>query len=248
MKRSLFIFGLFCVALLALIGLFSSPFVDNYLPGKADIREIRARVTPTLQTELSGKGFTLGDPVFMRLFKETKTLEVWIKHGDVFELFKSYPVCTFSGSLGPKRKEGDRQSPEGFYSVAALQLNPNSNYHLAFNVGFPNEYDRMKGYTGSFLMVHGSCVSIGCYAMGNSQIEEIYLLTEAALQNGQEQVALHLFPFKMTKENMEKHQLSEWLGFWKELQSGYDAFEKNHLVPDVTVKNGKYWIDTATNP
>ena len=136
---------------------------------------------PELAKSLGKIGAKLGDPVFIRIFKEEKELEVWVKPGQKFKLFRTYPICKFSGELGPKLREGDGQSPEGFYRVEARQMHPTSRYHLAFNIGFPNEYDRFHKRTGSFLMVHGNCVSVGCYAMTDDTIKEIYTLTDQAL-------------------------------------------------------------------
>ena len=131
-----------------------------------------------------------GNEVYFRLFKKEKEFEVWVKKGEEFTLFTTYKICYFSGGLGTKTKQGDRKSPEGFYYIKPSQLNPYSSYHLAFNIGYPNAYERNKGYTGSALMVHGECVSIGCYAMGNSNIEKIYTLLETALENNQHLVRL----------------------------------------------------------
>lgn len=187
----------------------------------------------------------LGVPVFIRIFKEESLLEVWVKKYDKYVLFKLYPICTFSGHLGPKLKEGDRQSPEGFYKVGKSQLNPNSNYHLAFDLGFPNDYDKVHRRTGSHLMVHGKCSSVGCYAMTNPKIEEIYKLLEKALKKGQKYVQVDIFPFRMTKTNMAKYANNQWYDFWTELKVGYDYFEVEKLPPLVKVENKHYTIYEA---
>ena len=184
--------------------------------------------------------FKIGSPVFMRIFKEENALEVWMKTGPRYELYKTFRICKYSGGLGPKLRQGDRQSPEGFYRVSASALNPNSNYHLSFNLGFPNQYDRAHGRTGSYLMVHGSCVSAGCFAMTDERIEEIYGLAEAALNNGQDYFQVHSFPFRMTDENMRKYKFSEWYGFWENLKLGYDKFERERIPPKVLVSNKRY--------
>jgi murein L,D-transpeptidase YafK len=216
-------------------------FVLPFGPGQsADLAQVRKSVTPKLKLHLENKGLQLGQNIFIRIFKETSELEVWIKGGNAFELFKTYEICNFSGKLGPKLKEGDYQSPEGFYFVTSKQLNPNSSYHLSFNLGFPNTYDRANARTGSYLMVHGNCVSIGCYAMRDAGIEEIYLLAEAALKNGQAFFRVHAFPFRMTPESMERHKGSEWLDFWQNLKTGYDFFEEHRVPPNVTVVENKY--------
>jgi murein L,D-transpeptidase YafK len=201
------------------------------------------RVTPELEKELAKKNLTLGSPVFIRIFKESNELEVWVSATDKrYVLFKTYPICTYSGHLGPKLRVRDFQAPEGFYRVAAAQMNPYSSYHLSFNLGYPNAYDRAWQRTGSALMVHGNCVSIGCYAMGDDGIEEIYTLADAALRKGQTAFQVHAFPFRLTDEALESHKKHRWYTFWKELKVGYDAFEKTHAPPTVTVRDKKYVV------
>ncbi|WP_373032234.1 murein L,D-transpeptidase family protein [Sulfurovum sp.] len=184
----------------------------------------------------------VGDPVFIRIFKEESLLEVWIRSGAEYQHLKDYFICAYSGYLGPKLQEGDRQAPEGFYKVKKYQLNPISKFHLSFNLGYPNQYDREHNRTGSFLMVHGNCVSDGCYAMTDEKIEEIYMLVEGALQKDQKYVQVHAFPFCMTEENMAFYSESEWYDFWVNLKEGYDYFEAEYLPPHIKVENGKYTI------
>ncbi|SVD61889.1 uncharacterized protein METZ01_LOCUS414743, partial [marine metagenome] len=160
--------------------------------------EAAKRVRPSMETALHAKGLRWGAPVFIRIFKEEKKLELWVDDGKVFKHFKTWPICKYSGTLGPKLKEGDRQAPEGFYFVPRSRMNPRSRFHLSFNLGYPNAYDRAHKRTGSALMVHGNCVSIGCYAMTDAGIEEIYSLCDAALTNGQRFFRVHAFPFRMT--------------------------------------------------
>lgn len=198
------------------------------------------RVAPGLKAALSKKGLRLGAPVFLRVFKSEKVLEVWVKKGAEFALFKTYPICTFSGGLGPKTREGDGMAPEGFYEVGARAMNPRSSYHLSFNLGYPNSFDRAHRRTGSYLMVHGECVSIGCYAMTNPGIEEIWTLADAALRGGQSRFKAHLFPFRMTAENIRKHKESPHIEFWKNLKTGYDEFEMSKRPPRVKVRKKRY--------
>ena len=213
------------------------------------IEEVRQRVTPRLSRDLAAKGLALGSPAFIRIVKEENELELWMKpaRSSSFQLCSTWKVAARSGKLGPKLKEGDRQAPEGFYSVAKPQLNPNSDYHLAFNIGYPNELDRALNRTGSFIMVHGSNVSIGCFAMTDPVIEEIYLIVEAALKKGQEAVPVHVFPFRMTEGRMTEAQISnaEWLEFWTDLKQGHDAFEAKKIPPSVTVRNGRYLVSAG---
>ncbi len=201
-----------------------------------------ARAAVELSPRLSRQGLRLGSPILLRIFKEDEILEAWVRNEESgrFVLFSTYPICYFSGTLGPKQRQGDRQSPEGFYSVAAAQLNPNSQFHLSFNLGYPNAYDRSHRRTGSALMVHGNCVSIGCYAMTDPGIEEIYTLADAALRGGQRSFQVQIFPFRMTAENLARHRGSEWAEFWSNLKEGYDLFERERVPVGVTVRAGRY--------
>lgn len=212
-------------------------------PSSLRSRRVLAQEKPGLVQALSARGLRWGAPVFLRVFKQEKSLELWVKGpADRFMLFRSYSICSYSGDLGPKTREGDFQSPEGLYRVTAGRLNPFSHFHLSFNLGFPNRYERAQGWTGSLLMVHGGCASIGCYAMTNAGIEEIYLLVEAALHNGQPAVPVHAFPFRLTEGKLNHHRDSKWASFWRALQPAYDAFEKTHRPPKVRVRGGQYVI------
>ena len=171
-----------------------------------DLPSIREKIYSRLRGDLESKNLKIGAKVFIRIFKEEKILEFWMQEEGkkTFKLFKVYPICHYSGGLGPKLKEGDLQAPEGFYSVTKDNLNPNSRFHLSFNLGFPNALERSLGRTGSFLMVHGGCVSTGCYAMTNELIEEIYYLVEASLNSNNQSFSVHSFPFKMSNHRIDK--------------------------------------------
>lgn len=220
------------------------------MPGKplvtGKVNEIINRIAPGLEKELATKGLHLGAPVFIRIFKLPAELEVWVENNYRYEHFKTYSICDFSGFPGPKQHEGDWQSPEGFYTVTADKLNPLSSYHLSFDIGYPNEYDRMHKRNGGNIMIHGSCSSMGCFAMSDYRIEEIYTLVNEALTKGQKKVDVHIFPFRMTEKNMEKFNSSPWIGFWKNLKEGFDEFEHNRLVPTIDVSNGRYVIKGST--
>ena len=209
----------------------------EYTPVKKIFRDI------PLNEALASSGAKMGDRVFIRIFKQEALLEVWIKPQDAYTLLKTYRICAYSGKLGPKRKEGDRQSPEGFYAVNRHSLNPHSKFHLSFNLGYPNAYDRAHGRTGSYLMVHGNCVSIGCYAMTDAKIEEIYGLVEKALKKGQSSVQVHIYPFRMTEENMAAYSHYRWYDFWVNLKEGYDYFEMEHVPPKIGVEKKRYVIE-----
>lgn len=235
--------GLLFFSLLTLTGIWSAPAVIGAdLPSTPKAESAMAQTKPKIQQELQAKGFAVGQPIFVRIFKIPGVLELWMNKGRGFELFKSYKVCSYSGFPGPKINEGDWQAPEGFYSVSAEQLNPNSGYHLAFDVGYPNEFDQAKHRTGSLIMVHGNCKSVGCFAMTDGRIEEIYLLAHEALAKGQEQFAVHIFPFPMTATNMKKFAASPWIKFWQGLEPGYTAFEQSKQVPEIAVQNGEYVV------
>ncbi len=226
--------------------LFSLPCYADNIDLPASKRSIAAekRVLLRLTAEIKKIGSLPGSPVFIRIFKDPGILELWVKNNkNQFSLFKTYEICTFSGVLGPKTKRGDKQAPEGFYYVTAKRLNPWSRYHLSFNLGYPNPYDRYHGRTGSALMVHGECVSIGCYAMTNPYIDEIYTLVSHALKNGQPFVRVHIFPFEMTDENLARYKTHQWHSFWVNLKEGYDFFEKYHTPPNVEVSRGVYTFE-----
>lgn len=198
-------------------------------------------IPQVLLSKFSSIGSTPGDPMLVRLFKEESELEVWKQTRDgTFKLVKTYAICSWSGDLGPKFKEGDRQSPEGFYTISPGLMNPNSSYYLAVNTGFPNKFDRVWGRTGSNLMIHGDCSSSGCYAMTDAQIAEIYAMAREALAGGQRSFELQLYPFRMTNENMLKHRSSPYMDFWRNLKIGYDAFELSKRAVKWDVCERKY--------
>jgi len=180
-------------------------------------------------------------PVLIRIYKEESTLEVWKQdRSGKFALLNSYPICRFSGNLGPKLMQGDHQAPEGFYDITPDQMNPNSSEYLGFNTGFPNAFDRSLGRTGSFLMVHGGCRSAGCYAMTDYAMEEIYGLVDEAFKGGQEKVQLEAFPFGMTAENLARHAADPNGPFWEMLKAGSDAFLATERPPRVAVCDRRY--------
>ena len=196
--------------------------------------------------DIEAKQMDKDSPILARIFKEEAEMEIWKKtRGGEFALLKTYPICRWSGDLGPKKKQGDRQAPEGFYTITPGQMNPASNYYLAFNTGFPNAYDRAWNYTGSDLMVHGDCSSRGCYAMTDEQIQEIYALARESFFGGQKSFQLEAFPFRMTALNMAKHRNNPNFAFWKMLKDGYDDFEATHQEPKVAVCDKHYVFDAA---
>lgn len=199
-----------------------------------------------LDTRLAQAGVKLGAPVLVRIFKREFELEVWLKKGDRFERFESYPICKWSGRLGPKLRQGDRQAPEGFYTVDKRALNPNSRWYRSFNIGFPNVHDRAHRRTGSFIMVHGGCSSIGCYAMTNPAMGEIWKIVTAALSGGQKRFQVQVYPFRLTEANLERRADAPEAEFWKTLKGGYDLFETTALPPRVSVCNKRYSFEAGS--
>ncbi len=208
---------------------------------QAEFEKHHAPIPAKLQKTMAKLGVNERDAIFIRIFKKEAELEVWKKTSIGKQiLLKTYEICAWSGELGPKFQEGDRQAPEGFYKVTPAQMNPNSSFHLAFNLGFPNNFDRSHDRTGSFLMVHGACSSAGCYSMEDHQIEEIYALAREAFLGGQKQFQVHAFPFRMTAENMALFQDNEHMPFWRTLKRGYEHFELTGREPKVEACDGRY--------
>jgi murein L,D-transpeptidase YafK len=205
-----------------------------------------APLSDKMIAQMAEKNMDKYSPILVRVFKEESEMEVWKQNRDgQFALLKTYPICRWSGALGPKIRQGDRQAPEGFYTITPAQMNPNSNYYLAFNTGYPNAYDRAWGHTGSELMVHGDCSSAGCYAMTDEQIQEIYALARDSFFGGQKEFQFEAFPFRLTALNMAKHRNNPSFAFWKMLQQGYDDFEATHQEPKVAVCDRHYVFDAA---
>lgn len=215
--------------------------------GPARAKAAAERVKKLLAADLAAKNLQWGDPVFLRAFKEEGQLELYIKDRALnrFVLFRTYPIAGQSGRLGPKLSEGDGQVPEGFYAAGRSGMKPDSLYHLAMNIGYPNEYDRAMNRTGSFIMIHGNQVSIGCLAMTDEKIEEIYSLCDAALQKGQPFFRVHLFPFRMTAERMERAREDANYAFWQNLLEGYQLFEQQGLPAETRVENQRYHFKPA---
>src|SRR6266403_4243925 len=206
-------------------------------------------VPPKLIAAMNEKDMDLQSPMLVRLFKQEAELEVWKQdRSGRFALLKTYPICRWSGDLGPKVREGDRQAPEGFYSITPAQMNPQSSYYLSFNTGYPNAYDKAMGHTGSALMVHGDCSSRGCYAMTDEQIAEIYSLGRESFFGGQKSFQFQAYPFRMTPVNMAKHRNNPNVAFWKMIKEGYDHFEVTRQEPKVDFCEKKYVFDAAKPP
>jgi murein L,D-transpeptidase YafK len=195
---------------------------------------------------IAEKGMAEDAPILIRVFKAESELEVWKQREDGhFYHLKTYPICAYSGGLGPKLKQGDKQAPEGFYLVSMDQLNPRSKYYLSFDLGFPNAFDRAHGRTGANLMIHGDCTSSGCYAMTDGVMEEIFSLVREALVGGQTAIQVHAFPFRMTETNLTTQEKHEWFSYWRNLKEGYDYFEATRLQPKISVCEKRYLVNAV---
>ena len=227
-------------------GRHTAPDVANRNPSRARIGAMgyaapSAAIEP--EQRLEQKGMAAGSPLMIRIFKAESELEVWLQTRDRFELFATYPICFWSGTLGPKLREGDRQAPEGLYSVGIEQLHRDGKRPHSFDIGYPNSLDAAEGRTGSNIWIHGGCGSIGCFAMTNPLMDEIFALGEQALAAGQDRFQVHIFPFRLTDENMHMHADSPWSLFWSNLKEAYDLFERTRIPPKVGMCGTRYVVE-----
>ena len=237
MRRSL--------AKIAIVGAFAA-LLAGCVSSVLEVEKKAIQPIPTkLTKEMKTKGVTASGAVLVRIFKQESELEVWKRTPTgKFALLKTYPICRWSGDLGPKKKIGDRRAPEGFYTVNAHQLNPKSKYYLSFDLGFPNRLDAALGYSGDALMVHGACSSQGCYAMTDEAMSEIYPVVRDALKNGQPGFQVQAYPFRMTPKNMAAHANYADFAFWQNIKQGYDIFEVTKRQPQVSYCEGRYVFNT----
>jgi murein L,D-transpeptidase YafK len=206
-----------------------------------------APLSPQMLALMQAKGTSPDSPVLFRTYKKEAEFQVWKMRSDGrYALLRIYPMCRWSGQLGPKKKQGDRQVPEGFYAIYPSQMNPHSNYYLSFNVGYPNLYDRVHGYSGDSIMVHGICSSAGCFSMTNSEIGEIYTIARLAFAAGQPEIQMQSMPFHMTAENLAKYRLDPNIDFWRELKNGADNFEVTKREVAVGVCNMHYMFNARS--
>lgn len=207
-----------------------------------------APIPPETLALMSTKGVSSADPILMRAYKKESEIELWKRGADGrYALLKTYPMCRWSGQLGPKTREGDRQAPEGFYAITPESMNANSSLYLSFNLGYPNAYDRSLGRTGTHLMVHGSCSSQGCFAMTDEAISELYAVVREAFAGGQRAVQFQSYPFRMTPENLARHRQDPNMAFWRNLKEGSDRFEVTGAEPAVDVAGGRYAFDAGVD-
>jgi murein L,D-transpeptidase YafK len=219
--------------------------LDTFDKVDVDITKVSSKTNYQLSSAVLGKLSSMGidrsSPMMLRIFKEEGRLELWkADRANRFKLVRNYKICAWSGKLGPKTKEGDRQAPEGFYPLSKANMNPNSSYYLAINTGYPNAFDRANSASGTHLMIHGACSSSGCYSMTDEQMVEIFAFARDAFGGGQSTIQLQAFPFRMTAENMARHRDNPHIEFWKMLKVGYDNFELTKRPPEVNVCEKKY--------
>ncbi len=242
MLKIIFILCLFC----------TSSIYINFLDQQKRYPRVRQAITQKL--DVVEKIFTdkkMDFPpkgIFLRVFKSEKIIELWAHSAasDTFAFVKTYNFCTSSGILGPKRKQGDYQIPEGFYFID--RFNPTSNFHLSLGINYPNKSDRIAGKDnnlGGDIFIHGNCVTIGCIPITDDLIKELYLIAVYSKNNGQDKIPVHIFPVKMYTKNLDKlYSLFEHKNemFWSNLKEGFDYFDKKHQLPKISVnqKNGHY--------
>lgn len=210
------------------------------LPGTPDLSRLDER--------LAASHVTRDASIMIRIFKAESELEVWMTtNTGAYTRFATYPVCFWSGTLGPKLKEGDRQAPEGFYTVTLPQAyREGTRWPVALDLGFPNTLDKLSARTGSAILIHGGCASIGCFAMTNPVNEELDKLVLRSLNAGQTYVQIHVFPFRMTSENFNRYDIPEWRDFWRNLKEGHDLFERTHRPPRISVCDNSYGFAAAS--
>ncbi len=219
-----------------------------------DLDRSERPVPAKLLSDMNSRGLSVASPILVRVFKQESELELWKMGRDGrYALLKTYPICRWSGKLGPKTMEGDRQTPEGFYSVAPAQMNPDSRYYLSFNLGFPNRLEAALGYQGAALMIHGACSSSGCYAVTDTAAFEIYAVAREAFRGGQGAFQVEALPFRMTPANLALHRNDPNMPFWRTLKEGSDAFELTRRQPKVGYCGGRYIfnagaLDPAADP
>ncbi len=198
---------------------------------------------------MAAKDTTPATPILMRAYKKESEIEIWKQNSAGRYVFlKSFPICRWSGTLGPKTTQGDRQTPEGIYSVGPTQMNPNSHYYLSFDTGYPNVYDRAHGRSGSSVMVHGTCSSAGCFAMTDKGVGEIFAIAREALRGGQSAFQFQSYPFRMTAQNMARYRADPHIGFWRQLKEGSDRFEATGEELAVSVAGDRYAFAPSADP
>ncbi len=205
------------------------------------LKSVAAREIELAQ-EFAGKGLKLGSPVFIRVYKQTSEMELWVQQGPRYVLFKTHGICRWSGVLGPKFYEGDRQSPEGLYRITTSDLIVNRRWDRAMNINYPNSFDNLNSRGGSGILIHGGCGSIGCFAIQNENVEDVFGAVRAALKGGQAYVPVLTLPFRFTALAPEKEDTLHMSEFWADLRRADLLFERDKVPPAAWICDGRYYF------
>jgi murein L,D-transpeptidase YafK len=235
------------------IVLYSFTFQTDFLTEQKKFERVRTAFKEKkdlVEKKVIANQLTLNNiNIILIAYKDNDLLEIYAKSKEekTYKKITSYEICARSGELGPKRKRGDFQVPEGFYHID--RFNPTSNFYLSLGINYPNLSDRRKSKfsnLGGDIFIHGSCATIGCLPMTDDYIKEIYLLAIHAKNNGQEKIPVYVFPFKMTDDNMTSYiaknkENKELISFWNNIKTGYDRFVKNREELTISIaENGDY--------
>lgn len=243
------------ISLVALVFIFTSFTYDSFKDEQKRyprVREAYADKEELVKELLAKNSIETGElRIYLRAFKTEKKIELWAKNAsdNAYKLIKVYNICRTSGGLGPKRVQGDRQIPEGFYHIS--KFNPHSNFYLSLGINYPNKSDRIladKQKPGGDIFIHGACVTIGCLPITDDMIKEVYVFCVEAKDNGQQNIPVTIFPAKMT-DNKHDALISRYntdndkLGLWKDLKDGYDIFNETKSLPEIGfLDNGRHRV------
>lgn len=233
-------FRVTCLLLGAL--LLSLPVCEGAMAARRGNGNSVEAVGMTLAAQFQEKGLTLGSAVFIRVYKQTSEMELWVQQGARYVHFKTYGICRWSGGLGPKMYEGDRQSPEGLYHITAADLIVNPRWDRAMNINYPNSYDVVNGRSGSGILIHGKCGSVGCFAIQDQNVEEVYGAVRAALNNGQAEIPVLALPFRFASVAPTVNDTLQLSEFWSDLRRADLLFERDRIPPTAWICDGRYYF------
>jgi murein L,D-transpeptidase YafK len=202
----------------------------------------QAVLTSSVAAAFAEKHLRFGAPVFLRVYKQSSEVELWVQQGPRYALFKTYSICRWSGGLGPKMVQGDRQAPEGLYHITAPDLVVNRRWHRAMRLNYPNAFDVVNGRTGYGIYIHGKCRSVGCFAINDDNVEEVYEIVRAALSNGQVRIPVLSLPFRFSSINSLVNEPFVFGEFWRELRRADFLFNRDRLPPSASLCDGNYYF------
>jgi murein L,D-transpeptidase YafK len=218
---------------------FSASNAENQ--GNSDL-SVSAGKKRDMAAEFFSRNLELGSPVFIRVYKQTSEMQLWVQQGSHYVLFKTYGICRWAGGLGPKFYEGDNQSPEGLYHITSSDLIVNPRWDRAMNINYPNNFDRANGRTGSSILIHGKCASIGCFAIQDANVEEVYAAVRAALHNGQARVPVLVLPFRFAEVAPSVNDTLKMDNFWIDLRRADLLFDRDRIPPAAWLCDGRYYF------